>query len=59
MRYNVDINIFGGVFMANPNPDVGRGCLDCLHKETPTTKLPCRDCERWNKWQPKDANKSK
>lgn len=45
--------------MANPNPDVGRGCLDCLNKDTSTTKLPCRDCERWNKWQPKDANKGK
>lgn len=43
--------------MANSNPDIGRGCLDCLNKEIPATKLPCRDCERWSKWQPKDDKK--
>lgn len=45
--------------MAIPNPDVGRGCLDCLYKETPLKKQPCRDCERWSNWQPKEAKKDK
>lgn len=43
--------------MPDSNMDIGRGCLDCLNKETPTTKLPCRDCEKWSRWEPKEKKK--
>ena len=39
--------------------NVGRGCLDCINKETTTTKEPCKSCSRWNRWEPDEKCKEK
>ena len=33
--------------------DVKHGCCDCTHYPKPTSKEPCKSCERWSKWEDK------
>lgn len=33
--------------------NIGHGCVDCKHYPLDANKaFPCRDCERWNYWEP-------
>lgn len=33
--------------------DIRHGCLDCVHYDCPTTKQPCKGCERYSAWEDK------
>ena len=32
---------------------VKRGCLDCVSKETPCAKEPCKSCNYYSNWKDK------
>ena len=36
-----------------PSPtEVGHGCLDCVSRDVPMSKLPCSRCKNWSGWNP-------
>ena len=36
--------------MSKIERDVRHGCVDCLHRDAPVAKEPCKGCKRWSNW---------
>lgn len=46
------------VLQNSTTPDVLHGCVDCVYREAPMQKQPCKGCTQWSNWM-RDEEKFK